>query len=269
MNVLSNTPPTRDSKELQKHFSDTYFCLRLGLAVLAFGLPLVLVLAGELLHGLEPQPSMSAYFWAANKGHCAIFPMRTVFVGFLCALGAGLYLYKGLTPLENSLLNVAAIAVAVVAVFPERIVVGVPGDDPRLDQLFASCPAVKEWAEMTPFPYSFPIHVIAAVTVFVLLALVAWLCASKSLECLPTGTDPSRFRRLYKGTAVAMILAPIAALVAAYLFGAKDYVVLIVEALGVWTFGFYWAVKTRELSLSRLESDPEEAVHRTLQPPAT
>ena len=87
------TPPAKDPRELWKHFSDTYFSLRLGLAVLAFAFPFVLYGLGKFL-GLDLQPSMSAYFWAATAEQCASFPMRTIFVGFLVAIGAGLYLYK-------------------------------------------------------------------------------------------------------------------------------------------------------------------------------
>src|SRR4051812_17674180 len=109
MKALSNVPPPKDLKALWKNFADTYFSLRTGLAVLAFAMPIVLYGYGRLRHGLDLQPSMSRYFWAAAMAdQCAAFPMRTVFVGFLVAIGVGLYLYKGLTRLENSLLNVAA-----------------------------------------------------------------------------------------------------------------------------------------------------------------
>ncbi|MGD8309207.1 MAG: hypothetical protein PVG98_07155, partial [Chromatiales bacterium] len=121
MKMLSNTPPPRDSRELSKHFSDTYFALRSGLALLAFAMPFVLYLYGRFRHGLDLQPSMSAYFWAAGNGQCATFPMRTIFVGFLFAIGVGLYVYKGLTPLENTVLNAAAICAALVAIYPEGL----------------------------------------------------------------------------------------------------------------------------------------------------
>ena len=64
MKMLSNAPPT-DSRELFKHFSDTYFSLRTVLAGLAFAMPFILYFYGKWRHGLDLQPSMSAYFWAA------------------------------------------------------------------------------------------------------------------------------------------------------------------------------------------------------------
>ena len=259
MKLPSNTPPPKDSRELWKHFSDTYFSLRMGLAVLAFAMPFVLYLYGKLRHGLDLQPSMSAYFWAAAKDQCATFPMRTIFVGFLFAIGVGLYVYKGLTTLENYLLNVAAICAALVAIYPERL--SLTEGDQRLAQLFDTCPAVQTWATLP----SLPIHYIAAVTLFVLLAIVAWFCASKSLEYLPAGNDPAKFRRTYKGIAIAMILFPIAGFVVAFVFGFASHKVFFIEAAGILTFGIYWAVKSRELALSRLEKDPVEAVHHAAQ----
>jgi hypothetical protein len=261
MNLMSNTPPADDPRELWKHFSDTYFSLRVGLAGLAIAFPFVLYFYGKYRHGLDLQPSMSAYFWAALSTHCATFPMRTIFVGFLFAIGVALYVYKGLTPLENSLLNGAAFCAALVAIFPENLTVDKDRPNPRLDQLFEHCPAVKAWAQDAPLP----VHWIAAVTLFVLLAIVAWKCACKSLEYLPAGHDPARYRRTYRGIAVGMLLFPIPGLLVAFLFGRMADWVFFVEAAGIITFGIYWVVKSRELSLSQLERDPDEAVRHSDQ----
>jgi hypothetical protein len=260
MGMPSNTPP-RDSTELQKHFSDTYFSLRIGLALLAFSMPFVLYLYGKFRHGLDLQSSMSAYFWAATEHQCATFPMRTIFVGFLFATGICLYVYKGLTPLENYLLNAAAVCASLVAIYPESL----PEDatsNPRVAQLFKSCPAVEEWA-LRP---SLHIHFISAVTLFVLLAIIAWFCAEKSLEYLPTGHNPAKFRRTYKMISIAMILFPIPGIAVAYLFGVPSAKVFFIEAAGILTFGVYWAVKSRELALSRLEKNFIEVLQLAERP---
>ncbi len=261
MELLSNAPPRRNSRELWKHFSDTYFSLRVGLALLAIVMPFALYLYGKFGHGLDLQPSMSAYFWAAATDQCATFPMRTIFVGFLFAIGVGLYVYKGLTPLENSLLNAAAVCASLVAIFPERLSPAEAAGDPRVAQLFASCPAVEAWATLP----SLPIHYMAAVILFVLLAIIAWFCAYKSLEYLPAGHDPERFQRAYRGIAIAMILFPVVGLAVAFLFGAASDKIFFIEAAGVLTFGIYWAVKTYELALSRLDRDPAEALRYAAQ----
>jgi len=244
MELFSNTAPKK-SEELLKHFSDTYFALRIGLALLAFTMPFVLYFYGKYQYGLDLQPSMSAYFWAAGEGQCATFPMRTIFVGFLFAIAVGLYVYKGLTILENTLLNLAAIAAALVAIYPERITVAE-----------ASCPAVKEWAELS----TLPIHLIAAVMLFVFLAIVAWKSAHKSLEYLSAEHNPETFRYIYKGIAIAMVLFPFTGVVWALLAGIPSSYVFFIEAAGVLTFGLYWVVKSYELYLSKLESDTMGAV---------
>lgn len=247
MKILSNTPPPRDSKELWNHFSKTYMSLRAGLFLLAFTMPFALYLYGKFRYGLDLQPSMSAYFWAAAQDQCATFPMRTIFVGYLFAIGVGLFAYKGLTNLENSLLNGAALCAFMVAIYPEQL---------TLTDAAESCPAVKAWAALP----SLPIHLTAAIILFVLLAIVSWFCADKSLEYLPPGNDPATFRSAYRIIAIAMILFPIAGYAVAFLLGLLSDKVFFIEAAGVLTFGAYWFVKTRELKLSSLERDPGEAV---------
>jgi hypothetical protein len=261
----SNAPPQRNSQALWSHFSDTYFSLRMGLAVLAFTFPLVLYFYGKYRHGVDLQPSMSAYFFAATTRQCASFPMRTIFVGFLFAIGAGLYLYKGFTDLENILLNVAGVCAAVVAIVPERLSADHARSDARIRQLFQNCPAVREWADATQ---ALPIHYLSAVLLFVILAIVAWACAYKTLDYLPAGKgDPVLFRRTYRTIAGLMVLCPLSGwLLARFLSDMSTYVFFL-EAAGIWTFGAYWAVKSRELALSRLEKDPREAV-RNARPSA-
>ena len=261
---IANTPPPKNAQALWNHYSDTYFSLRMGLAVLAFAFPAVLYGIGKFGFGLDLQPSMSAYFFTATAQQCASFPMRTLFVGFLFAIGAGLYLYKGFTPLENLLLNAAGVCAATVAIFPERIGVAEASGDTRLQGLFASCPAIRQWAESPP---ALPVHYLAAVLLFALLAVVAWACACKTLAYLPPAKgDAATFRRLYRGLAILMLLCPVVGLVLAYFLGARSSSVFFVEAAAVWTFGTYWAVKSRELALSRLEKDPQQAVRDA--PPA-
>jgi hypothetical membrane protein len=182
--------------------------------------------------------------------------MRTVFVGFLLAIGVGLYLYRGLTRLENVLLNLAAVCAALVAIYPERLSPEEAGTDQGLAQLFQSCPAVRAWAAVP----AAPMHYIAAAALFVLLATVAWLCADKSLEYLPPDQDAAKFRHIYKAIAIAMIAFPISGFVVAYMFGFASSRIFFIEAAGIWTFGIFWAVKSRELSLSRLQADPEQAI---------
>jgi hypothetical protein len=261
MKFLSNTPPPIDYRELWNHFSKTYLSLRAGLYWLALSMPFVLYLYGKFRHGLDLQPSMSAYFWAAAQDpsatfQCATFPMRSIFVGYLFAMGVGMFAYKGLTELENFLLNAAALCAFTIAIYPERISPNEAAIDPRVAHLFECCPAVKAWAELP----NLPIHYMAAIILFVLLAIVSWFCAHNSLKYLPPDHDKAKFQRVYKIIAIAMILFPIPGLAVAFLLGVSSHKVFFIEAAGVVTFGTYWFVKTHELKLSSLESDPVEAV---------
>lgn len=263
--LMNNEPPPPDAHDLWRHFSETYFSLRLGLAVLAFAFPAVLYFWGRLVHDLPLQPSMSAYFFAARATveagamQCAEFPMRTFFVGGLFAIATGLHLYKGLTQWENTLLNTAAICALIVAVVPERIRTKDLAGDERIMQLVKDCPAVLDWASRQP---DLPIHFAAAAALFVLLGIVAWQCACKSLNYLPAHQKHREpmFRRTYRVLAVLMFLCPVTGFALAALLAGGGSFVFFVEMAGIWTFGSYWALKTWELSLSRLERDPGAAV---------
>ena len=182
--------------------------------------------------------------------------MRTIFVGFLSAVAISLYLYKGLTNLENYLLNAAAICASLVAIYPERLTPAEALTDPRLKALYDNCSAVHAWSQQP----SLPIHHISATTLFVLLFIVAWKCAHKSLDYLPPDVDRKTYERRYKAIALAMLLFPLPGLAVAFVFGKMTHWIFFVEAAGVLTFGLYWAVKSRELALSGLERDPVEAV---------
>ena len=96
--------------------SACYFTLRFGLAVLAVGFPIVLLVGGGLG---TIQKSLSAYyhFSLINPDQYGGGVMRNVFTGALWAIGAFLFLYKGYSRQENIATNVAGLAALGVAVF--------------------------------------------------------------------------------------------------------------------------------------------------------
>jgi hypothetical protein len=96
--------------ELLRSIKETYRVLRLGLGWSAIFLPLTLWLVG-LARGVSLQGSMSAYYHTDT---------RDVFVGVLFAAGAGLYLYRGFSRIENWMLNAAGLFAIGVALFPAR-----------------------------------------------------------------------------------------------------------------------------------------------------
>jgi hypothetical protein len=144
--------------------------------------------------------------------------MRDFFVGFLFAIGAFLYLYKGYSTRENILLNIAGCLAVGVAVFP-------------LDGL--------EIAGVT-------IHAACAVLFFCCIAAVCLFCSGDTLGLLPT-REQQRFRRLYSACAATMIASPIAAAILIKGFGFRSSSIFFIEAAGIFAFALYWIFKSLEI----------------------
>jgi hypothetical protein len=221
------------TEQLQRHFLSTYFTLRYGLAAIAFAFPILLVLLGYF-YGIALQESMSHYYFALAPEDAAKngFPMRTWFVGFLFAIGACLYLYKGFSDRENIALNIAGLSALGVAVFPLQ-------DKPGL-------------------------HTVFAITLFLCIAFVAIWCTNETLKYLHSEDDRKKFRRRYQILAVLMIASPATALVLTLFFGGPKSYTFFAEAVGVWTFAAYWLTKSREIGQSDAEAEKaqeEIAVH--------
>ncbi|MFG6105339.1 hypothetical protein U2F10_24000 [Leptothoe sp. EHU-05/26/07-4] len=206
---------------LRDHIQKTYALLRIGIALIGILFPIV-VLVGGLLVSIEPQGSISAYYHT---------PMGDIFVGSLCAIGAFLYLYKGVTNSENIALNFAGIFIILVALLP------------------TVAPESLECETFTA-PY---LHGISAILFFIAIAYVCIFEASSTLEAVQ---DPGR-RRLYdfayKGLGAGMIILPLASALLLYLLGQTSLVVYVVEVAAVWVFGIYWIVKTLEINETQID----------------
>src|ERR1043166_5802622 len=100
------------TKDLGQYITKTYFALRAGLAVIAFAFPVVLWLGGHFFAGIDLQKSMSDYYHA-NHG-----ALRDLFVGTLSGTGVILFLYQGVTRLEDYALNLAGLFALGIAMFP-------------------------------------------------------------------------------------------------------------------------------------------------------
>lgn len=81
-------------------------------------------------------------------------------------------------------------------------------------------------------------------------------CSGKTLKYMPDIPNReriiARYRRLYRGLAISMALSPIAAYVFNE-FTRQNSLGFWAEAFGIWAFGTYWLVKTKELRLSDVE----------------
>lgn len=234
--------------DLEDHIRKTYFSLRIGLAVLAALLPVLLVVLGYLAYEISLQPSLSDYYFALadSKPPLRNFPMRGYFVGILCAIGSFLILYRGFSNTENWLLNIAGVSAIGVAL------------------VYMTVPKTCEDCGGPVFTWWPQAHFYFAVVLFLCIAWVAWACSEETLGELPPDKQ-KKYRSIYDRFALGMLLFPVVAWVLTKTLGMDNYLVLAVEALGVWTFAGYWYVKSMEMQISRADISPKA---RSLSPPA-
>ena len=220
------------SAQLQKYMVETYFWLRVGLGALALAFPPVVVAIGRW-HGILLQDSLSAYYFAfAPPGSdLRVFPGRVVFVGILFSFAFFLLLYRGFSRTEGWLLNIAGLSALVIALFPMHT------------------PDYCHNCGSDTYAY---VHGIAAVSLFVFIALDAWACTDQTLGELPPGQQ-RWFRWCYSVLASLMVMLPILVLVMTFFFGIYGKRIIFIEWVGIWTFAVYWFLKTYELSLSGAE----------------
>ena len=234
----------KSTVELQEHMLWTYYGLRVGLAVIGISLPLIVLVAGGILHHVWLEPSISRYYYTQGR---PFLTTRDLFVGGLLAIGACLYLYKGFSNKENLALNLAGVFAAVVALFPTSATDAGGGVVPR-------------------------VHMTAAVLFFICIAYVSLFRSRDTLPLLPPAAQAVYARR-YFWTGLALIVSPLAAVVLSFaLEPASRFRTIIfwVESLAVWSFAAYWIVKTLEMRESEAEKRALDAEleRRVVRPPA-
>lgn len=225
-----------ESDQLQQHVFATYRSLRVGVAVIAIILPLLLWFGGASL-GIPLQESMSAYYHAVAGGHS----MRDWFVGILFAVGAFLYLYRGFSWQEDWALNFAGVFAVGIAIFP------VPWN----------CSTACELAS---------VHSACAIAFFACIAYVSLFRASDTLHLLKDERRERQFRRAYQATGALLLLSPLSAVLMALVFMQLKSYVFFAELAGIWAFACYWLVKSRELSITNAEHLALTGQYRPRQP---
>jgi hypothetical protein len=213
-------PATLELQHLHKHMVKTYFVLRRGLAYIAIVFPLLLWWGGAVV-GIELKGSMSAYYHS---------PMRNFFVGLLFAVGLCLYLYKGFSPRENIILNLAGVFAVGVALFPTG----------------------ESW-----------LHEACALLLFACMAYVSLFTHGDTVKYILDEKRAALYRRTYRFLAFAMFVCPaIAAVLIGQLAWDTEHkgFVFAVELGGIWAFAAYWLVKSREI-----EGTKEDAVRAAAQ----
>jgi len=224
------------TKELQEHIFTTYTHLRIGIAVIAFIFPILLLLGG-LLHGINWQHSMSAYYHAKATAGAAPPPMRPWFVGLLLTLGGFLFLYNGFSKLEDWCLNLAGFFAVGVAFFP------------------------MPWPERSGGVINR--HYVCAVLLFICVGIVTLFCTKQTLGLVKNPSLFKWFKTLYRIAGSAMLFLP--TLIWLYnillykrLFpqlAERSHQVFWLEAVCIWVFALYWFIKSWELRITTAELD--------------
>lgn len=221
----------------------TYLNLRVGMATLAFALPIVLCIGGVLQawieQPLEIQNSLSAYYHAVPLNPCP--PSRSgvyrdLFVGILTAISICLICYRGYTSLENWMLNVAGGFLALVAFFP----MGWPPQE-------NGCGGSKPGSELFGIP-GLEIHFVAAGLFFLLLILTVIFTSKETLKPQYVGrTLGPEWRRIYNALSVLMLSPAVILALGKFVIPTWHASVLWAEVAGIFFFAIYWVIKTVEI----------------------
>ncbi len=278
------TTNAQDMDSLIVHMVVTYKSLRRLLAAVAL-IFLALLLAYRYWgDDTMMRYSISAYYH--NQGQLFGFvPVRDLFVGAFSSIALMLYAYKGYTWHESQLLNVAGIALLVVATCPmewtdapevakdlvqlmdqnrnrAELIANAQIPDPakdRAQKLQSTISKSEHEAQALvtdvgnagtqdglPQTVTGWAHYAGAFVFFLGIAWVCWFHADDTLKLIDDPTREARYQYLYRVTSILMALVPVLATVL-YLCGLRS-TVFWVEFAGVGVFILYWSIKSHELS---------------------
>lgn len=164
---------------------------------ITLALPMLLV----LIEGYECHYSIS-YFY-----HVSLL-CRDILVGEICATGAFLFLFSGLSTLENLLLNIAGLAAVSIAINPMSAQQCPDDALSASSTLGAHAPA---W-----------VHGVSATIFFTCIGIVAIFLSRRRLGSIMWMPKRRRFQVAYTAAGMAMILMPAAVLATHFLSTAPD-----------------------------------------------
>jgi hypothetical protein len=206
-----------DKKRFQQMFSAqavrSYVFLSFGMGLVALMLPVILPAVG----GYRGHYSISYFYHVGDLS-------RNTLVGCLWATGVFLFLFHGLSKLENRLLNVAGAAAIGVAMIP--------------------MPPTQANKQLTP-------HAACAMLFFGCIAIVAVWLSKGRVKYIIYPPKRRHFERAYNAAGFAMIAMPLVVAGLHFLGGRveQSHWIYWAEALGIWSFSAYWFVKTLEYRL--------------------
>jgi len=224
--MITERMKPKTGRDLQKNILATYFTMRGGLVLFSIAFPLVLLGYSLSFHEWTlTEKSISAYYGADSGA------LRNYFVATLCVIGALLAVYKGFSLLENILLKVAGVSVALVAFFP--------------------CHCWSDHKGVNGFfPYA---HNAVAIIFFAAMVLVVEFCAFDTITLLKSKALRDRFRWAYHFIAVSLVVAAGGSMIVTYVWNLAAKSIFVPEMLAVEMFAVFWLVKSHEFHHSAAE----------------
>ena len=207
-----------------------YVKLRTGMGVLAIVFPFIFLVSSLVLGRTDMQPSISDYYITRELE-------RNLFVGILICIGVFLRLYEGYGYWENRVLDVAGVLVALVALVP------VTASQFAIGSLVIP-------VRGTIGGFSVSVHGFCAVTFFICIIVVSTVFSQTTLKGRP---DRTKWIAIYSAIAIWMFTGIGVAVLAGVFHQTMSGEILgaswvfWAEAVGVWGFGVFWLVKTREV----------------------
>lgn len=217
------TPPPPENSTV------TFRRIRKAIGVLAFGLPVVLLLLSAIpFFDTDLQPSISHYYYTN---------LRELFIGVLCAVGLFLIRYHGhqnpnIWKNDSLLTNLAGYMAFGVAFLPTN-------PDDCSDKIYTLLPLCHDWIGWLHYAFAgafFAILSIIAINVFTI--------GQEADPGIPEGVFDEN--HIYKACGFAMVVFMIMIPLFAWL-KVFPYSTTLFEALALFAFGIAWLIKGRAL----------------------
>lgn len=201
----------------------SYLYLRRAVGLIGLALPPVLILGKILLDGGGLQNSLSGYYYTG---------MRDVLVGAMWAVGVFLFCYRGSSPVDDWVANIAGLSAIGVAIFPTSPSGGpnvTAGDDKLLGYVHVACAGVF----------------------FISLAYFCLVLFTRQDDENPGDRKPLR-NKVYVACGITILVCIALIPVIAYLFDSETkalHPALWLESGAVLAFGVAWATKGKAISI--------------------
>jgi hypothetical protein len=165
----------------------SYMAFRKLVGWVAIALPIVVWVGAYVRETIPMQDSISAYYYTS---------MRDLFVGFLCAVGVYLVLYRGVSKLDNTVTTIAGAAVMSIALLPMD-----PTYDPIIKQQFSGLNSAACYVNHGPLKF----HFVASVVFFSAISFLVTFRFPRTKEPLIT-PQKTRRNKVYFICGVTMFL---------------------------------------------------------------